>query len=213
VASLFPLAPVFMDLAGRSVVLLSGTAALAPLADMCVQSGAGVTAIDQQPSAAIAAIAGLRLVHRRWRAADVKGAALVIAHPADTRPVRARAAAKAARAVFYAPGAPDLSDLATAQTLVTGPLVIGLGHAGLPTPLEAVVWDRLRTAMAPMSGFLTAAVQQRAAIEARLAPVDIPGFWRSAAAAALALESSESPPDWGVWLRQRLDAPVKADGG
>ncbi|TPW02522.1 MAG: hypothetical protein FD124_3370, partial [Alphaproteobacteria bacterium] len=48
--SLFPLLPVFLDLTGRAVVLLSAEAGLAPLARRFLDAGAGVTAIDPSPS-------------------------------------------------------------------------------------------------------------------------------------------------------------------
>lgn len=204
-AGLFPLAPVFMDLAGRAVALLSAGAPLVPLAERFAASGASVTAFDPGPDPAMAQLRGVRIVARRWRSADLKGVTLVVAGISDRRPARARAAAKAARAVFLAPGAPAYSDLVLAEAVQAGPLTIGIGPAGLPAGLDGWMIDRLRAASAPLAGFLAAAARMGPEVEARLGPAAAAAFWVAAAQAA----SQAQCPDWDAWLLKRAHQAVQ----
>jgi siroheme synthase-like protein len=200
-----------MDLAGRAVVLLAADAGLVELGARLVGAGAGVAAFDPAPAAAFEDIPGVRLQRRRWRAADLKGASLVIAGSADRRPIRARAAAKAARAVFHAPGAPELSDVAFGADLALGPLAIGVAAAGLDPGLEQAVRARIEAAFPNgFASFLEAAQRLQGEAAAHLPDrVRRALFWREAAAAALNVCSAAAGVDWEAWLRARLSAAVQ----
>jgi len=94
VANLFPYYPVFLDLAGRSVVLIGADAAMAGLARQFLAAGAGVSVFDQTPSDAMRALqSAVRLKLRRWRPEDFQGAALVVCSAEEPRPSRIRASA------------------------------------------------------------------------------------------------------------------------
>jgi len=139
--SLFPLLPVFLDLTGRAAVLLSAEAGLASLARRLLDSGAGVTAIDPEPSSALVALApSVRIIARRWRSSDLVGAALVVAGSAERRPARAKAAARAVRALFLTHDDPALSDILLGSAMARGPLAFGVTAAGIaPAVGDAIV--------------------------------------------------------------------------
>jgi uroporphyrin-III C-methyltransferase/precorrin-2 dehydrogenase/sirohydrochlorin ferrochelatase len=201
---LFPLTPVFLDLAGKPITLLSGAPQMAAIAARLLDAGAGVRVVDPTPSAPVRDLSpGLRLIERKWRAVDMKGAALVIASADEDRPLKARASARSARAFFYMVDAPEMSDGLLGDSTISGAITIGMATGATPEPLAHVVRKRLETA-APgeLAGFFAAA--------ARLAPKaaekfsdqeSARKFWAAALQAAIA----ERPNDWRAWLTVRLD--------
>jgi siroheme synthase (precorrin-2 oxidase/ferrochelatase) len=208
------MAPVFMDLAGRGVVFLSAEAALAALAKRLLAGGAAVSAFDPAPDPSFAELVGVRLTRRRWRSSDLRGAALVIAGAREARPLRARAAAKTARAVFHAPDSADLSDVVFGQALVVGPLAIGLGAGGLPAGMEGVLRAKISAALpAHAAAFLDAAdlvARETLPLNATDAAADAV-FWREAAEIALSVSGERLATDaagWAQWLRARRSQNV-----
>lgn len=211
--TLFPRLPMFMDLAGRSAVLLSGAAELSALAARLVDAGASVTVFDPTPSSGMEAVSGARLVRRRWRSADLKGATLVVAGAADRRALRARAAAKAARAVFYAPGAPDVSDIAFGADLAFGPLSIGIGGAGIDPGLEEAVRARIAAAMPEgFAGFLAAAQSCAGVVDTAIPDAaDRSRFWRETASAAFARSNLAGQAGWEAWISERIRESLQGE--
>ena len=193
-ASLFPLLPVFLDVAGRAAVLLAGDKACAGFARQLLDAGASVTMIDPAPSADAERLSPpARLWRRRWRAVDLRGAALVVAGVNEERPRRAQIAAKAANAIFLALGAADFSDVVLGEAAARGPLAMALAAPGLPPALNQVLRTRLEAvAPARLAGFLDAAA--RSGVHA-----DDFQFWAAAVEAAL----SDAPSDWDQWLAAR----------
>lgn len=111
-SGLFPYLPVFLDLAGRGVVLLAGVPDAPAVARRFLDAGAAVTVIDPEPADAIAALSPpIRLLRRRWRAADMAGAALVVCGPDEPRAGAARQAARTVGAMFGLMGNPDGSEM------------------------------------------------------------------------------------------------------
>ena len=111
-SGLFPYLPVFLDLAGRGVVLLAGVPDASAVARRFLDAGAAVTVIDPEPPVAMAELSPpIRLLRRRWRAADMTGAALVVCGPGEHRAAAARQAARAAGAMFGLMGDPDRSEM------------------------------------------------------------------------------------------------------
>ncbi len=208
-SGLFPFLPVFVDLAGRAAVLLSGGPELAPIARRLLDAGAGVTAVGREMSPAMTELApSMRLLRRHWRPLDMTGAALVVAGANETRPARARAAAKAAGAIFTMPGASARSEVIFGAAATWGPVAIGVTASGLAPGLGEAMARRLEAAVPPSyAGFLAAAARLRAVIDR-----DIPdqenrdAFWRAAAA-----EAFDARPDddggWDAWLKARLCSP------
>jgi len=203
-ASLFPALPVFMDLVGRSVIVLAGDCHGVRLARECLQAGAGVAMICLNPCPEAETVAGLRLVRRSWRATDFRNAALVAAGCNERRMTRARMSAKAAKAVFMALDNGPGADVTIGETAAVGPLTIGFTATGLPAPLLAVLRRRLDAALPPgLAGFLEAATQ---APDTGLYGQTALAQWESAldAAAAAATGATAAPDDWSSWLDSRF---------
>lgn len=205
-SGLFPFLPVFVDLAGRAAVLLSGEPALAPIARRLLDAGAGVTAIDREMSPAMVELApSMRLLRRHWRPLDMTGAALVVAGAAEARPARARAAAKAAGAIFTMPGASERSEVIFGAAAAWGPVAIGVTASGLAPSLGEAVARRLEAAVpASYAGFLAAAARLRSSIDQKLPDAaNRDAFWR-----AVAADAFDARPDdaggWDAWLLARL---------
>lgn len=194
-ASLFPLLPVFLDLAGRAAILLSAEAACAPLARQLLEAGASVTLIDPAPSAVAEALSPpARLLRRRWRPTDLRGAAIVVAGPGERRAKRAQLAARASHAIFLTLGSADFSDVVFGEGAARGPLALALAAPGLPSALNQALLARLDVAApARLAGFFDAAA--RSGARARDS-----GFWSDTLNAALIA----SPADWDQWLAERL---------
>jgi siroheme synthase-like protein len=77
--------PLFMDLAGRACLVVGAGAVAARKARSLAECGASVTVVGERPAAAFRALErrGVRLLERRFRAADVGRQALVIAATDD----------------------------------------------------------------------------------------------------------------------------------
>ncbi len=203
---LFPLFPVFVDLAGRPVVLLGGDAALAGLAPLLLASGAGVSAIDPAPGAEMRA-SGVRIVTRRWRQTDLRGAALVIAGANERRAAKARLAARGAQAMFHQLGEDRASDVALGAALARGSLALGVMAQGAPLALAEALRARLEAALpAGVAEFMAAASAARPRVEAVIAePAARDAFWTALAQAAFAGPQA----DW----RAFIDAALRARTG
>lgn len=211
-AHLFPLFPLFLDLAGRPVVILSGLPAMAPLAQRFLEAGAGVRVIAPEPSAPLKALApAVRLFERRWTAADLRSATLVLAGPDETRPAKARASAKAARALFQMVGGPEFSDGVLGDVTLGGPMTIGIAATSLPDGLAKALRKRVADA-APdrLSGFLAAAARAEGlAMQVFPDPAARERFWSSALAAALKAKPSEWPAGWDSFIDDALRAAAR----
>jgi len=189
VSNLFPYYPVFLDLAGRSVVLIGADAAMAGLARQFVAAGAGVAVFDPTPSDAMRALApGVRLKLRRWRGSDFEDASLVVCGAGEPRPSRVRAAARAQQAVFHLLGAPENSDVVLGGVAAAGALALGVAAPGAPWAVTQAVRAKLEQALpAGLATFLEAAVRVRAEAGRRI-PDDgaRAQFWTEMSARAFA---------------------------
>jgi uroporphyrin-III C-methyltransferase/precorrin-2 dehydrogenase/sirohydrochlorin ferrochelatase len=207
VANLFPYYPVFLDLAGRSVVLIGGDAAMAGLARQFLAAGAGVSVFDQTPSDAMRALASaVRLKLRRWRPEDFAGAALVICSGDEPRPSRVRTAAAVQQAVFHLLGAPENSDVVLGGVSAAGALALGVAAPGAPWAVTDAVRARLAAALpSGLPAFLEAAARVRAEAGRRI-PDDAQRaqFW-SEATDRVFVSSPMSANEWEVLLRKWLE--------
>lgn len=197
---LFPHLPLFLDLAGRRAVLLSGEAGMTAIARRLLDAGAGVTVAALEIAPELSALAPpVRLTRRRWRAADMDGAMLVIAGAREPRPAMARAAARAAGAVY---AAPDGGEIGFGAAAAWGPAAIGVSAAGLPVGLAEAMALRFEAVVpAHYGAFLTAAARAEAKVAAQIPASDVRhAFWRATASAAF----DSAPADWDVWIAQRL---------
>jgi siroheme synthase-like protein len=207
VASLFPYYPVFLDLAGRAVVLIGGDAPMAGLARQFLGAGAGVSVFDASPSDAMRALSSaVRLKLRRWRPEDFQGAALVVCGGDEPRPSRVRAAAAAQQAVFHLLGAPENSDVVLGGVSAVGAFALGVAAPGAPWSVTEAVRARLAGAVpSGLPAFLEAAARVRAEAGKRI-PDDAQraAFWRQATERVF--ESSPmSASEWETLLRKWLE--------
>jgi siroheme synthase-like protein len=163
VSNLFPYYPVFLDLAGRSVVLIGADAPMAGLARQFLAAGAGVSAFDPTPTDAMRSLApAVRLKLRRWRPSDFQGASLVICGADEPKPSRARTAARASQAVFHLLGAPENSDVVLGGVTAAGALAIGVAAPGAPWSVTEAIRARLASALPlGMPAFLEATARVR----------------------------------------------------
>jgi siroheme synthase-like protein len=207
VSNLFPFYPVFLDLAGRSVVLIGADAAMAGLARQFLAAGAGVSVFDTTPSDAMRALgSGIRLKLRRWRPEDFQGAALVICSGDEPRPSRVRTAARAQQAVFHVLGAPENSDVMLGGVTAAGALALGVAAPGAPWAVTEAVRARLAAAIpAGLPTFLEAAARVRSEAGKRI-PDDAQRaqFWREATERVF-VSSPMSANEWEVLLRKWIE--------
>jgi uroporphyrin-III C-methyltransferase / precorrin-2 dehydrogenase / sirohydrochlorin ferrochelatase len=205
--SLFPLLPVFLDLTGRAVVLLSAEAGLAPLARRFLDAGAGVTAIDPAPAAEMAALhPSLRILTRRWRSLDMHGATLVVAGSGETRAGRARSAARSARALFASLGDLAHPDVLLGSTVARGSLAIGVTAAGAAPGVGEAIARRFEASVPDGYGrFLEAAARVHEAVAGVMPDAAAcKAFWQRVAEAAFEHEESADIGDWDAWILARL---------
>ncbi|MGD9982512.1 MAG: NAD(P)-dependent oxidoreductase [Hyphomonadaceae bacterium] len=206
-ANLFPYYPVFLDLAGRSVVLIGGDTAMAGLARQFLAAGAGVSVFEQTPSDAMRGLASaVRLKLRRWRPEDFQGAALVVCSGDEPRPSRVRTAAAAQQAVFHLLGAPENSDVVLGGVSAAGALALGVAAPGAPWAVTEAVRARLAAALpAGLPTFLEAAARVRSEAGKRI-PDDVQRaqFWREATERVFT-SSPMSANEWETLLRKWLD--------
>jgi siroheme synthase-like protein len=211
VSNLFPYYPVFLDLAGRSVMLIGADAAMAGLARQFLAAGASVAALDPAPSDAMRALApAVRLKLRRWRGSDFQGASLVVCSAAEPRPSRVRAAARGQQAVFHLLGAPENSDIILGGVAAAGVLALGVAAPGAPWSVTQAVRAQLEQALPPgLAAFLEAAARVREEAGRRI-PDDAERarFWTEMTGRAFA-----SPPlqarEWETLLLEQLETRAR----
>ncbi|MEJ0058795.1 MAG: NAD(P)-dependent oxidoreductase [Terricaulis sp.] len=210
-SNLFPHFPVFLDLTGRSVVLIGGDAGQAALARQMLAAGAGVTVFDVAPSDAMRAQAPpVRLKLRRWRGSDFKGASLVIAAAHEARTQRARLAAHAAQALFHQVETPEHSDIALGGVAGSGGLAIGVSAQGAPPALAEAVRARLEQALPlGLADFLDAAARARGEVERRIAPVSRDAFWSALGEAAFEAKLSGAA-QWDAFIAAQIASAERA---
>lgn len=205
-SNLFPFYPVFLDLAGRSVVLIGADAAMTSLARQFLAAGAGVSAFDPSPTNSMRALAPpVRLILRRWRPSDLQGAALVVCGLNEPRPSRVRAAARAVEAIFHLLGAPQSSDVTLGGVAAAGALALGVAAPGAPWAVTQAVRARLERALPPgLAEFLEAAAHVRAEAGRRIPDDEARAhFWTEACETAFA-SAPRKTAEWEAWLRGRL---------
>lgn len=204
-SSLFPHFPVFLDLAGRAVVMLGGETHAASLARQFPDSGASVTVFDLAPSDAMRALAPpVRVKLRRWRPTDFAGASLVIVHEAEARGQRARIAAHAAGAIVHAIGAPELSDIALGGVAARGVVALGVSAPGAPPALGEAIRAHLERALPHgLTDFLAAAARAAPDVERRIPDAHARDtFWRLLAEAAF---DADADDNWDAFIAARLE--------
>jgi siroheme synthase-like protein len=212
--SLFPHFPVFLDLAGRAVIILGDEPALIDLAQTCLSAGAGVSAFCSQPSEALRALSpSVRLWTRRWRASDFRGARLIVAGASAPLVSRARIAAHAAGALFHATTVPNLSDVTLGGVTARGALSIGVSAPGAPEALAAALRDRIEAALPHgLADFLSAAAaSQDFVLQAIPDAAARDAFWAKLAAEAF-MQSLNGAEAWSALIQSTAEAQKREAG-
>ena len=213
-SSLFPHFPVFLDLAGRAVIILGDEPALIDLAQTCLNAGASVSVIAPAPSKALQDLSSqVRLKARRWRAADFKGARLVVVGAETVFVARARTAAHGAGALFHALGAPDASDVALGGVAARGALSIGVSAQGAPEALVSALRDKIAAALPPgLADFLVAAAAEQENVSRAIPDAKArEAFWAALANDAFKKKPS-SPEAWSALIQSAAEAQKREAG-
>ena len=153
-ARLAPLAklPIFMDLAGRRVVVIGGDEPTVWKAELLAATGAAVHvyAADPHPDLeALSRSAGALTLHRRpWDGADLQDAALVVADAADREEaLRIRNAARALGLPLNVIDKPEFCDFQFGTVVNRSPVVVGIMTDGAAPILGQAIRRRIEAVL------------------------------------------------------------------
>ncbi|MDB5511213.1 MAG: cobA, partial [Enterovirga sp.] len=155
---LAPLAklPIFLDLAGRRVLLVGGGAPIVWKAELMAAAGASLDIVSPDPCPALAAMAqagsGTVALHRRaWREDDLDGVAVVVADEEDDAEAeRLRTAAHARGLLLNVIDRPAFCDFQFGTIVNRSPVVIGIMTDGAAPILGQAIRRRIE-AVVPAS--------------------------------------------------------------
>jgi len=149
--------PAFLDLEGRSCLLVGGGVVAYRKLRLLLRAGARVTVVAQEVSKELRALAPerVRLVERRFEAADVAGHRLVVA-ASDDADVNRRAAAAAADAGLWCNVVDDprLSTFYVPAIVDRSPVVVAIGTGGAAPVLAQQLKTRIETLLPARLGRL-----------------------------------------------------------
>ena len=142
--------PAFFDLAGKRVVVVGETEAVAWKVDLLAAAGALVEALSPAPCVALREVAAARenvtIRRRGWTAQDFVGAAMIVAAAADEGEASALVqAAKAAGVPINIVDRPKFSDFSFGAIVNRSPLVIGVSTGGAAPVFAQAVRGRIET--------------------------------------------------------------------
>ena len=156
-ARLAPLAklPIFVDLAGRRVVLVGGGEPVVWKAELLAAAGAEVALFSPDPCEGLATLAGampgISLVRRSWCEGDLDGAAFVVADiEDDAETARLREAARARGLLVNVIDRPAACDFQFGTIVNRSPVVIGIMTDGAAPILGQAIRRRIE-AVVPAS--------------------------------------------------------------
>ena len=177
--------PVFMDLRGRSCLVVGGGAAAVAKARLLAQTGAAVTVVaprvDQALEALIAARA-VRWIAREFVPADLAGRALAIgASGSDVLDTRLADAGRAVNLPINVVDRPDLSDFLMPAIVDRDPVVVAISTGGAAPVLARRIRAAIEASLPPGIGRLARfAASFRGAVRAKIADAETRRqFWES----------------------------------
>jgi uroporphyrin-III C-methyltransferase / precorrin-2 dehydrogenase / sirohydrochlorin ferrochelatase len=171
--------PIFMDLAGRRVVLAGGSAGAAWKAELLAAAGADVAIYAAEPGeemlgiVARGAAAGTLALHRRPWSLDVfaHAALAVIDCENEAEALAFRCAAKAAGVPVNTVDKPATCDFQFGSIVNRSPIVIGISTDGGAPILGQAIRRRIETLLpASLAGWAALSKTLRDAVAERLAP-------------------------------------------
>ncbi|MCR4264624.1 siroheme synthase CysG [Nitratireductor sp. ZSWI3] len=150
--------PVFMNLAGRDVLLAGGTQAVAWKAELLVAAGARVKLVapqaemDEETMRLILATERATLLHhdRTWRSSDLETAVVAIADAADEEEAQSfAAAARRAGVPCNVIDRPEHCSFQFGSIVNRSPVVVGISTSGAAPVLGQAVRRRIETLLPP----------------------------------------------------------------
>jgi uroporphyrin-III C-methyltransferase/precorrin-2 dehydrogenase/sirohydrochlorin ferrochelatase len=151
---LAPLAklPIFLDLAGRKVVLIGAGEPVAWKAELLLAAGARIDVIAPEPHPDLVAIArasagAATLLRRPWRDGDLDGAALVVAEEDGAEAERLAVAARARGILVNVIDRPAFCDFQFGTIVNRSPVVVGIATDGAAPILGQAIRRRIEAVL------------------------------------------------------------------
>jgi uroporphyrin-III C-methyltransferase/precorrin-2 dehydrogenase/sirohydrochlorin ferrochelatase len=148
--------PIFLDLAGRRVLLVGGGEPVVWKTELLAAAGARLDVVSAEPHEDLAALAGssggaITLHRRNWRPEDLDGATIVVADEADAgEAARLRAAAHGRGLLINVIDNPAFCDFQFGTIVNRSPVVIGIMTDGAAPILGQAIRRRIE-AVVPAS--------------------------------------------------------------
>jgi uroporphyrin-III C-methyltransferase/precorrin-2 dehydrogenase/sirohydrochlorin ferrochelatase len=166
-ARLAPLAklPIFLDLAGKRVVIAGGGEPAAWKAELLAAAGARVSVLAEAPCAELLALVAagrgeLQLENRVWRESDLDGAVLALADEEDPdEAARFAAAARRRGCLVNVIDRPAFCDFQFGTIVNRSPVVIGIGTDGAAPILGQAIRRRIEAILPASLGAWVAAAR------------------------------------------------------
>ncbi|MBI4299823.1 MAG: bifunctional precorrin-2 dehydrogenase/sirohydrochlorin ferrochelatase [Chloroflexi bacterium] len=145
--------PVFLEMAGRSSIVIGGGAVAERKVRQLLECGATVTVVAKDVSASLNEMANdgrISLICRRYEKGDLSGAFLAIA-ATDDREVNEGVAGEAREQgiLVNIADAPDMCDFIAPAVIRRGDLVVAISTGGLSPALARRVREELETMLGP----------------------------------------------------------------
>ncbi len=169
--------PVFYDLAGRSAVVVGGSAGAAWKAELLAAAGADVSVFAPAPGEEMLALAAaeraagsVRLVRRAWCPADLAGSAMMVAEAEnDGHAAELQAAARGAGIPLNVIDRPAFCDFQFGAIVNRSPVVIGISTGGAAPVLGQAIRRRIEILIPQaIAGWARAAGHVRRVVARRL---------------------------------------------
>lgn len=202
--------PMFLQMAGRRVVLCGGGEEVARKARLILKTEAEIVLLADDLDAELSAlVASGRARHVTSEDGVFDGAVLVfIGTDDDDRDLRLARAARAAGAVVNVIDKPELCDAFTPSIVDRDPLVVAIGTEGAGPVLGRAVKTEIETMLPPrLGGFVALAGRLRDAVAEAIAPTSRRAFWEWAfGGEPLRLHLAGRETDAATMLREAIDA-------
>jgi uroporphyrin-III C-methyltransferase / precorrin-2 dehydrogenase / sirohydrochlorin ferrochelatase len=197
------LLPIFVNLAGRRVVVAGAGDAAVWKAELAAAAGAHVELFAPDPCIALdepsptPPAGSVAIVQRRWGADDLAGAALAIAALAGEEAQAFAAAARAHGVPVNIVDTPELSTFSFGSIVNRSPLVVGISTDGAAPVLGQAIRGKIEALLHPALGAWAIAAQRlRAIVKARLTMgAARRNLWRRFADQALAARAGPTAQD------------------
>ena len=157
--------PIFLDLAGKRVVVAGAGDATVWKAELVAAAGAHVEVFTRDPCVELVELSStppagrIAVGHRRWRADDLAGAALAIGALAGEEAQSFAAAAGAHGVPVNIVDTPELSTFSFGSIVNRSPVVVGVSTDGAAPVLGQAIRAKIEALLHPALGAWTAAAR------------------------------------------------------